>query len=85
MTRTFITTAEQDAALAWKATQAGVTEAAIIAEFAAKALADTVKAYLDSEGARVYELFKKASAAQQAEVIATLDASVTPKKIKRGK
>ena len=85
MTRTFITTAEQDAALAWKATQAGVTEAAIIAEFAAKALADTVKAYLDSEGSRVYELFKTATPAKQAAVIAALDATVTPKKIKRGK
>ena len=85
MTRTFLTTASQDAAIAWKAAQQGTSEATIIASFAEKALADVVAAYLDSEGSRVYELFKKASAAQQAEVIATLDASVTPKKIKRGK
>lgn len=82
MTRTFITTPEQDAALAFRAKQLGISESEIIAQFAASALSEAVAAYLDSEGSRVYELFKKASVQQQAEVIATLEARMEP--IKRG-
>jgi hypothetical protein len=79
MTRTFVTTTEQDAALAWVAEVRRLSEAAIIREFTETALADLVAAYLDSEGARVYELFKKAPSDQQAAVIATLEAKAEPR------
>jgi hypothetical protein len=71
-TRTFDTTAEQDAAIAWRAAQLGVPEAAIVGRFASEALTGLVAAYLDAEGARVYEAFKQAPADQQAAAKAAL-------------
>ena len=65
MIRTFLTTAEQDAAIAWKAAQSGISEDLIIAGFATKAVADVVAAYRDAEGSRVYDAYKTATAEQQ--------------------
>lgn len=72
MKRTFVTTDEQDAALAWKAKILGISEDEIIATFAAEALQGAVDAYLDAAGSQVYEAFRNASASEKAAVLSTL-------------
>ncbi len=66
MERTFTTTDEQDAAIAWrieqlKAQGVKVTEAQLIAQFATKALTDLVAAFSDDEASKVFTAFKDAS------------------------
>lgn len=72
MQRTLTTTAEEDAAIAWRAAQLGVSEAQIIAKFSTDALRSLVAAYRDDEGSRIYDAFKAASAAERAAVKAVL-------------
>lgn len=72
MTRTFQTSADEDAAIAWKVALVGITEDQLIAQFASAALADLVSAYKDAEAARIYEAVKVASAETLATVKTTL-------------
>ena len=65
MTRTFITTVEQDAALAWRAAQLGISEDALMVRALADPLKAVVAAYRDSEGARVYDAYTRATPAQR--------------------
>lgn len=73
MQRRFLTTDEQDAAIAWDAARQNVTEAAIIATFADAALRALVNAYRDAEAARVFEKFRTASPAEKAAAMAALN------------
>lgn len=77
MIRTFTTSAEQDAAIAWRVAQleasgTPATEDALIAQFAQLALSDLVKTYRDTEGARVYAAFQSATADERAAAKAAL-------------
>ncbi len=77
-TRTFTTSAEQDAAIAWDVAQLTaqgqrVTEAQLIAQFAATALDGLVARYRDAEAAKVYAAFKDASVDDRAKAKAALN------------
>lgn len=72
MQRTLTTTAEEDAAIAWRAAQLGVSEAQIIAKFSSDALRSLVAAFRDDEGSRIYEAFKSATTSERAAVKAAL-------------
>lgn len=74
MRRTFDTTAEQDAAIAWRVAQIDppITEDVLIAGFVQGALATLVKDYRDHEASRVFEAYKVATVAEQAAAKAAL-------------
>lgn len=76
MKRTFDSTPEQDAAIAWRVVQLSkvtpITEDELVAQFATHALADLVAAYRDAEASRMYDAFKAATIGQQAQAKAAL-------------
>ncbi len=76
-TRTFTTSAEQDAAIAWDVAQRAlqgqrITEAQLIAQFAATALDSLVAKYRDAEASKIYAAFKDASVDDRAKAKAAL-------------
>lgn len=75
MTRTFETTDEQDAALAWRVAELkadGVTEDSLIAAFADAALAELVATFRRTEADRVADAFQSATLDQRLRVKAVL-------------
>lgn len=80
-TRSFITTAEQDAAIAWRVAQLNaqgerITEGQLIAGFAGAALVSLVNDYRDAEASKVFEAFKAAPLEDRATVKGTLKIDV---------
>ena len=72
MKRTFETTAEQDAAIAWRVAQLKITEAELIDRFVSGGLVGVVAAYKDAEAASIYDAAKNATPEQRAEAKAAL-------------
>lgn len=75
--RSFDTTAEQDAAIAWRVAQLQaddpeITEATLIASFLHAALQGLVTGYRDFEGSRVYLAYTAATVEAQDAVKAAL-------------
>jgi hypothetical protein len=66
--RIFVTTDEQDAALARRAKLLGIDETELVAALAGGSVAAVLKAYRDAEAAQLYEAFRSANESQRTAV-----------------
>jgi len=72
MTRTFMTSADQDAAIAWKAKAKGVSEDTLIQLSMVEPLDRVVREWTESQGSAVFDAFQKASLADRDAVLKRL-------------
>lgn len=68
MKRTFVTSAEEDAALAWRVAKEAITEDAFIARVIGASLVELVATYREDEAQRIYAAYKAAPLADRSVV-----------------